>query len=505
MPQSSTKRIARNSMILYLRMLLSMFVGFYTSRIVLQTLGVVDYGIYNIVGGILSMMSFLNASMSSATSRFITYDLGQCEDNRLRETFNVAFQAHLLIALFILLFAETIGLWILNQHLVIPTERQTAAHWVYQFTVFSVVIGITQAPYTATVMAHELMDVYAWLELLNVTLKLVTVWLLQLLSADHLITYGLLTFCVTLLSTALYRFYCIRHFVESHLLWQFHPAALRRMLCFTSWNLYADASVSFRQQGINILINRFFGVVLNASCAIASMVQGALWLFGHNIVAAFRPQIIKQYARHNYSGMEQMMGRALCWTLLMALAITIPALFCLQHLMQWWLGQVPPYAVLLCQILLIDNLFGLLNHIFTIGIYAEGNIRSFSLWNGTLKLFCLPIIYLLLLYCAHPAIPYLFSLGMLFLIFAVNISLIKQLIPQLHISLLIKSISRPFLVASLSLVPFLLLHHLFPQGWVHTLIFTFGYLFLLGLGSFYYILDQSSRHWVEQKLVCILK
>lgn len=502
---AESTRIARNTLMLYIRMVLSMFVGFYTSRVVLQTLGVVDYGIYNIVGGILSMMSFLNASMSSATSRFITYDLGQGDTVRLRETFNAAFQAHLLIALFILLFAETIGLWILNHHLVIPFERQTAAHWVYQFSVISVVIGITQAPYTATVMAHEQMDVYAWLELLNVTLKLVIVWLLQLLSTDHLITYGLLTLGVTLLSITLYRLYCIRHFAESRLAWQFRPVALRRMLCFTSWNLYADASVSLRQQGINILINRFFGVVLNASCAIASMIQGAFWLCGHNVLAAFRPQIIKQYARRNYEEMEQMVCRALCWTLLMSLTISVPALFCLPHLMQWWLGQVPPYAVLLCQILLVDNLFGLLNHICTICIYAEGNIRSFSLWNGTLKLVCLPIIYLLLLHCAHPAIPYLFSLGMLFIIFAMNFLLLKKQIPQIHLSKLIKSTSRPALVAFFSLVPFLLLHHLLSQGWAHTLIFTLGYLLLLSIGTFYYILDQDSRHLVKQKLVCILK
>lgn len=502
---AESSRIARNTFMLYIRMLLSMIVGFYTSCVVLQTLGVVDYGIYNIVGGILSMMSFLNASLSSATSRFITYDLGLGEADRLRETFNVAFQAHLLIALVILSFAETVGLWILNHHLVIPVERQTAAHWVYQFSVISVVIGITQAPYTATVMAHEQMDVYAWLELLNVTFRLVVVWLLQLLSSDHLVTYGLLSLGVTLLILFLYRYYCILHFAESHLLWQLRPEALRRMLQFTGWNLYADASVSLRQQGTNILINRFFGVVLNASCAIASMVQGAFWLCGHNVLAAFRPQIIKQYARHNYIGMEQMMGRALCWTLLLASATTIPALLCLPHLMQWWLGQVPPYAVLLCQILLVDNLFGLLNHIFTIGIYAEGTIRNFSLWNGTLKLLCLPIIYFLLRYCTHPAIPYLLSLGMLLLIFAVNISLLKQQIPQLRISRLFHSMSRPILVASFSLVPLLIIHHLFPQGWCHTLSITFCYLLFLALGTYYCVLDQSTRQLVHQKLVCILK
>lgn len=451
------------------------------------------------------MMGFLNASMSSATSRFITYDLGQGDAFRLRETFNAAFQAHLLIALFIFLFAETVGLWILTHQLFIPNERQSAAHWVYQFSVISVIIGITQAPYTATVMAHEQMDVYAWLELLNVTLKLAIVWLLQLLTTDHLITYGLLTLGITLLTITLYRVYCIRHYAESHLQWQWRPVTLRCMLGFTSWNLYADASVSLRQQGILILINRFFGIVLNASCALASMVQGSLWLCGHNVLAAFRPQIIKQYARQNYSDMEQMMSRALSWTLLMALAITVPALFCLPHLMQWWLGDVPPYAVLLCQILLLDNLLGLLNHILTIGIYAAGQIRSFSLWNGTLKLLCLPFIYLLLRSWPHPALPYIFCLGMLGVIFAVNLGLLKRQIPQLHLFRLLQAMGRPSLVALIAFLFLLPLHLLLSQGWCHTLLISFGYLLLLAFWGYFYLLDQSSRQWLKHHLVCILK
>ena len=286
-------------------MAMSVVVGLYTSRVVLQTLGVEDYGIYGLIGGFVSMLGFLNTSMAGATSRFIIYDLGLDNAENLKHTFNAAFQSHLVIAFVVVLFAETFGLWFVNNHLDIPQDRFFAANCIYQLSILSAVIGITQAPYSAIILAHEQMDVYAWFEILNAVLKLFIVCLLQLASFDKLIFYGTLSFALSVLIRSIYRIYCHRFFPESHLCIEWHPQILRKMLSFTGWNLYYEASETVRLQGINILINRFFGVVLNASCGLASMVQGTCWVFGHNIIAAFRPQIIKQYAVSNYSRMQK--------------------------------------------------------------------------------------------------------------------------------------------------------------------------------------------------------
>ncbi|MDY4779993.1 MAG: polysaccharide biosynthesis protein, partial [Sodaliphilus sp.] len=212
---SNNKRIAKNTIMLYIRMFISMVVGLYTSRVVLATLGVEDYGIYGVVGGVVGMMGFLNASMSGATSRFLTFELGKGDKERLAKTFSSALIVHIIIAIVVLILAETIGLWFLCNKLNIPADRMEAAHWVYQFSIFGAMLGITQVPYNASIIAHEKMDVYAYMEILNVTLKLLIVYLLTIGHFDKLKLYAVLTFAVSLIIMMIYRIYCLRHFKES--------------------------------------------------------------------------------------------------------------------------------------------------------------------------------------------------------------------------------------------------------------------------------------------------
>lgn len=505
MPQSSTKRIARNSLMLYLRMMLSMVVGFYTSRVVLQTLGVEDYGMYGLVGGIVSMFGFLNTSLSSATSQFITQEVGTGDSTKLNQIFNTSFQTHCLLAFLIVLFAESLGLWFLNNCLVIPDDRMIAANIVFQLSIVSAVISILQVPYCSMVIAHEQMDIFAWLEILNVTLKLVIVWLIQALPLDPVVSYGLLSLLVTFTIAIVYRLYCSRTFPVSSLSVQWHPLQFRKLITFSGWNLYADASVTFRQQGINFLINRFFGVVLNASCSVASMLQGAVWLFGHNVLAAFRPQIIKQYSAGNIAEMQLMLGLALQYTLFFAILVTVPAVISMPFLLRIWLVEVPQYSILFCQILLIDNLIGLVNHIITIGIYAQGKIQSFSMINGSLKLLCLPAIYLILLYCPHPVIPYLICLGLLPFVFGINLILLKHHIPHIQLSTLLGYIARPSVIAILAAIIIFPLYRLYGQGWLQFISTTIVYCTLLFVGCYIWMLDAPTRLWVKRRFVCLLK
>lgn len=496
--EPSNRRIARNTLMLYLRTLLSVVVGLYTSRVVLHTLGVEDYGIYGLVGGIVSMLGFLNASLAGATSRFITYDLGAGNFENLKQTFNTAFQSHLLIAFIIVLISETIGLWFVNYQLDIPQERHFAANCIYQLSILSAVIGITQAPYTAVVLAHEQMDVYAWLEILNAILKLIIVWILQLTSNDRLIFYGILVFAVTVLIRTLYRIFCHRHYPESHLCLVWNPAILRKMLSFTGWNLYADASVSVRQQGINILINRFFGVALNASCGLASMIQGIFWTLGYNVVAAFRPQIIKQYASGDFNRMMHLMGKALKITLVLLCLFSIPAIIEMPFLLQLWLNDVPAYTVVFCRILLLDNLLGIVNFIINLGVYAQGDIKRMSVASGIYKYLCLPIIFLLFHFAFSPAWAYWCNLICLVAIVATDFYFLNVQVPQIDVKFILGTFFKSLSLILLSTIGYIYLLSLFPDSLFNRFICFLFYCLILVFSAYFFLLDKAEKRSLVQ-------
>ena len=491
--EPSTRRIARNTLMLYLRTLLSVVVGLYTSRVVLQTLGVEDYGIFGLVGGIVSILGFLNTSMAGATSRFIIYDLGLDNAENLKHTFNAAFQGHLGIALVVVIFAETIGLWFVNNHLDIPQNRFFAANCIYQLSILSAVVGITQTPYSAVILAHEQMDVYAWLEILNAVFKLLIVWLLQLASYDKLIFYGILSFAVTVLIRSIYRIYCHRHYLESRLCFVWNPENLRKMLSFTGWNLYADASVSIRQQGINILINRFFGVALNASCGLASMIQGIFWTLGYNVVAAFRPQIIKQYASGDFIRMMHLMGQALKITLILLCLFSVPVIIEMPFLLQLWLKVVPAYTVVFCRILLFDNLLGIVNFIINLGVYAQGDIKKMSIASGTYKFLCLPVIFLLFHFSFTPSWAYWCNLICLVVIVATDFYFLKLQVPQIDVKYIFEVFVKSFSLILLSTIGYICLLYVFPDTLFSKFICFLFFIHILVLLAYFFLLDKAEK------------
>ena len=335
---SNNKRIAKNTIMLYIRMFISMVVGLYTSRVVLATLGVEDYGIYGVVGGVVAMMGFLNASMSGATSRFLTFELGRGDKDRLAKTFSSALIVHIAIAIIVFILAETVGLWFLCNKLNIPEGRMEAAHWVYQFSILATMLSITQVPYNATIIAHEKMDVYAYMEILNVTLKLLIVYLLCIGNFDKLILYASLMLAVSILIMMVYRIYAIHQFPEAHFHWIWDKTYLRPLLSFSGWDLYGNACVIARQQGTNFLINIFYGVVFNAASGIATTVQGTISGLAFNIILAFRPQIIKQYAKGNVEDMSKLVGNAVCFTTILFGCMSIPLILETHYIMKAWLG-----------------------------------------------------------------------------------------------------------------------------------------------------------------------
>ena len=386
MGESNNKRIAKNAIMLTIRTIFATVVGLYTSRVVLAVLGVEDYGIYGVVGGLTGMMSFLNASMAGATSRFLSYELGRGDERKLNQTFSSSVMVHMLIALVVVIIAESVGVWFLNEKMNIPTNRMFAANWVLQFSIISTAFSIIQTPYNALIIAHERMGIYAYVEMANACLKLAVVFLLVITDFDKLIFYTGLLLIISALTSLAYFWFCIRNYKESHFHLEKDMSVLKKLLVFSGLDLYGNMSAVACNQGRSIIINIFFGVVYNAAVSIALVVQGTIMGLTAVVVQAFRPQIIKQYACNNIAEMQSLLSNTVKFTLIAMAAMCIPCFLFADVVLDLWLGTIPPYAVSFLKVLLISALFQVLNNICNIAIHATGNIKYISFITGTIFL-----------------------------------------------------------------------------------------------------------------------
>lgn len=497
---SNNKRIAKNTIMLYIRMFISMVVGLYTSRVVLATLGVEDYGIYGVVGGVVAMMGFLNASMSGATSRFLTFELGRGDKVRLAKTFSSALIVHIAIAIIVFILAETVGLWFLCNKLNIPEGRMEAAHWVYQFSILATMLSITQVPYNATIIAHEKMDVYAYMEILNVSLKLLIVYLLCIGNFDKLILYASLMLAVSILIMMVYRIYAIRHFPEAHFHWIWDKTYLRPLLSFSGWDLYGNACVIARQQGTNFLINIFYGVVFNAASGIATTVQGTISGLAFNIILAFRPQIIKQYAKGNVEDMSKLVGNAVCFTTILFGCMSIPLLLETHYIMKAWLGVIPEKSEIFCQILLIASFLGLLNNIWNTCIHATGKIKEISIFSGTFFLISLPIIYVVFQFKAPVESAYLVFILSIVFVNVSNLLIIKKKIPKLKLNFVFLNYIKVIIVLMASYYITSLFKAQMQETFIRLLVDCFICWIIIFASSFIFILNKKQKKSIISKI-----
>lgn len=470
---SSNKRIAKNALMLYVRMFLSMIVGLYTSRVVLATLGVEDYGIYGVVGGVVAMMGFLNASMSGATSRFLTFELGRGDRQRLADTFSSALIVHIGIALVVFVLAETVGLWFLCNKLVIPDGRMEAAHWVYQCSILSAMLSITQAPYNASIIAHEKMDVYAYVEILNVSLKLLIVYLLVIGNFDKLKLYAVLTLAVGVTIMLIYRIYCIRRFPETHFRWIWKKEYIWPLLSFSGWDLYGNASTIARTQGVNVLVNMFFGTVANAAVGVATMVQSILMQFSSNVSTAVRPQIIKSYSVGDISRMNSLLLNSAKYLYILLLLLSLPILIETHFVLQLWLEIIPEYTVWFTRFMLLFNFFAAMSFVYAIGIHATGKMKRISLINGSLYLSVVPITYVLYKFGFNIYTAFVFNVIAVFIGCLSNVYSLRLYINEIKVRNFIFKVILPVLAISLislsiALVPI----RFYAEGWLRFLLVT---------------------------------
>lgn len=396
--KSNNKQIAKNTLFLYLRMMLIMAVSLYTSRIVLNALGTIDYGINNVVAGMVVMFSFLNSALAQASQRYIAYGIEKDSIEKQKRTFSMLLNVHIIIAIAIFILCETIGVWLFYNKLVIPVERMTSAFWVMQFSILSLMISVTQVPYNATIFGHERMNAYAYISIVEVFLKLGIVIIIKYCFDDKLIAYGALTMGVYILIAFIYRIYCMRYFSNCKYVRYWSSSLFKELFSYTGWSLIGNLAWTFNNQGMNILINMFFGPAFNAARGIASSIEANISSFLYNFTAPTIPPIIKSYAAGNVKEMLILGMRSSKLGFLLFMCLSLPLISVLTPLLNMWLITPPNYAEKFCLLALIyiqcNSLCGTLQNM----VQATKRIKRFQLTNGFIQLMALPTVYVIYLY-----------------------------------------------------------------------------------------------------------
>lgn len=401
--QQQGGNIAKNASFLYLRMLLIMGVTLFTSRIIIETLGMSDYGIYIIIGGIVAMVGFINGAMIASTQRYLSFDIGRKDTKKLKQTFNSALSIHLFIGIIIIVFGETIGLWYLSNKLVFPFERESAVQIVYQFSLFTLFINVIQVPYNSLILARERMHVYAYISILEVVLKLFVAYSLFKWGGDKLILLSFLTFVVSIIVIITYKLYCNRNFNESKYTFKLDFSYMKSILSFSSWNLVGAFSVLAKNQGVNLILNFFFGTIINAAFGIVIQVQSAVNQFVVSFQSALNPQIIQRFANGNLISSLRLIFLGAKLSYLVLLFLFVPIMVHTNFILGLWLGSnVPDSTEGFLRIILIALAIDSISGPLMTGIMATGEIKGYQLIVGGINLFTPIILYFLFIHGFDP-------------------------------------------------------------------------------------------------------
>lgn len=392
--QTSMKRIAKNTLLLYFRMLVIMLVSLYTSRMVLDALGVEDYGLYNVVGGIVVILSFLNGAMAASTQRFLNFELGRNNENELRKVFSSSVIIHLVVALLVVLLAESIGLFFLNTYMNISSTRLTAANWVYQFSVAATAISISSIPYNAVIIAHEKMSAFAYISILEAAFKLSIALLIGVVSFDRLVFYAFLLLCLNVIIRLVYVLYCKKHFEEcKNVVLVKDKKLFRKMLSFSSWTIIGNLAYIFHTQGIAIILNIFFGATVNAAQGVSNQVNGVVSSFVHNFMIAMKPQIVKNYASGNLKDMYELILSGSKFSFFLVLIFVVPLSIETPYILHLWLKEVPEHTVMFIRLLLFVTLFDSFNSLLNAAQGATGKIKQYMITMTCVSMLHLPLSY----------------------------------------------------------------------------------------------------------------
>lgn len=504
----NNSRIAKNTLFLYLRMVLVMGVSLYTSRIILEALGVSDYGIYSVVGGMVALFSLISGSLSAAIARFLTFELGTGNKEKLKIIFSTSLSIQLCFSAIIVILCGTVGYWFLNTKMNIVPDRIFAANIVLLCSTLTFVINLISVPYNALIIAHEKMAAFAYVSIIEVVLKLGVSFLIILVPNNQLIIYACLIFMISLIIRFIYGFYCNRHFEECHVRPTFQKKIFKDMSGFAGWNFIGAASGVLRNQGNNIILNLFFGAVINTAYAICLQVNNAISQLADNFMISVNPQITKYYAQSEFEEMNKLIIRSsklsFCLTWMLASILLLNT----SYIIHLWLKEVPEYTIVFTQLILVFVLVESISKPIITAMLATGNIKNYQIVVGGLQLLNLPISYIMLNNGFGPISPLLVTICISLACLIARMIMIKKIVPINIPNFLISVCLKSLLVCSVSLSLPLLIKYFIPP--IDMSLYTFIWESLIaliwtGITIFFVGCDKGEKQFITGKIQFVLK
>lgn len=497
----NNKRIAKNTLFLYLRMFVIMLTALFTSRIVLDVLGASDYGLNNIIGGVVVLFSFLNSALLSATQRFLNFHLGRQDYKQTNVVFCMSMNTYILLSIVVVVLGETIGLWFVNTQLNIPSERMYAAQWVYQFTLIQFVINLLRVPYNASIIAYERMNFYAYISLVEVIAKLLVVYLLYITTFDKLIFYSFLYTIVPLIVAFIYRTYCNRNFDTTKYKRIWDKVAFKEMFSFSGWSLFGSLANLAAQQGLNILINIFYGVTVNAAAGIANQVSTNVYGFISNFQTAFQPQIVKTYAAKEIERFQKLIFQTSKFSYFMVLVLVLPILFTIDGILEIWLKEVPEYTAIFCRLILVFLSIEAITAPLWMSVQATGKIRSYQILMACLIFMNFPMAYLVLKLGFPVYTVWIVRIIINLITMVARCIYMKQRL-QFPISQYIRNVIIPIVIVTIASLPVpLILYNQIDNFWLNMFVVGFATFFVAILAVYFIGMNTHEKELVRNMLL----
>jgi O-antigen/teichoic acid export membrane protein len=491
-------------MMLYIRMIFTMAVSLYTSRVVLNVLGISEYGVYNVIGGVVMMFSSINTTMATAVQRFMNFEMGRKNFKRLNDIFNTSVIIHFFIAGIVFVLLETLGVWFLNSKMNIDPARMDAANWVLQFSILAFIVTILSVPYDAVIIANEHMQAFAVISVIEVALKLFIAFSVAWFDFDKLKLYAVLTFVVSLILRIIYGSYSKRHFAEAKFKWEWHKNLFKEMLSFAGWNLIGVSSTLIRTQGINVVLNLFFGTLVNAAMGIANQVKQAVDNFTNNFLMALNPQITKSYASKDYDYLFKLMFNGSKYAFYLVFIITVPLLAETDYILKLWLKQVPDYTVVFVRLVLITSIIESLSKTLIQTMFATGSIKNYQIIVGSVTILNLPISIAFLYWGFEPQIT--MTIGIFIAIFAlfVRLKMLRTMV-SLPIGKYVKEVILVvLLVSAVSLIAPLTVCHFMKLGFARFILVSLISVLSVLATVFFIGLTKNERNFLTGKIKSII-
>lgn len=502
---TNSKRIAKNTLLLYVRMLFLMLISLYTSRVILNALGVEDYGIYNVVGGVVTMFSMLSGSLSAAISRFITFELGKGDTEKLKKVFSSSVTIQMGIAFVVLILAETVGLWFLNTKMVIPEDRLVAANWCFQFSIVTFAVNLITIPYNASIIAHERMSAFAYISIIEGLGRLLIAWCIVINPIDRLIFFAAMVAILAWTISSIYASYCKRYFKECVYHFIYDHDLLKQMFGFAGWNFIGASSAILRDQGGNIILNLFFGPTVNAARAISVKVNTVVTSFVHNFMIAMNPQITKSYASGDRDYMFKLIFQGARLSYYILLLLCLPILLNTHYILVIWLKLVPEHTVVFVQLTLLFAMSECLSNTLVTAQLATGKIRNYQIIVGGMQMMNLPVAYIFLHFGAIPESIIIIAIIISQCCLALRLYMLRNMI-GLNVTLyLYKVYFNVLVISALSIAIPVIISLRLEETFINFIIISFLSVFCTILTEYLIGLTKSEKKILKEKCVQIVR